>query len=809
MQRTFALITQSLRSLRKTPAFTLTGVLMVGLALGMLSALFSAVHTVLLQALPFAEPKTLFYASGEAPSSQFTGELGVSDEFLVHFQQRAKLIEHVATYRNFTNSFQRDQRVERLEMALGSADLFKALGTAPQLGRLPGVADQDTDMVVLLSDHLWADWFNRDPNVIGKQVIIFGEPREVIGVMPANFVFPINETGVWLSRNVKETDAATRLGRYGDGLVVRAKAGVSATQIQQELQTLVRELPARFGGDAAYAELISQYRVFVMPLSEQLLGPIAGPLWLMLAAAALLLIIAAANLAGLFQVRAEARQREMAVRFALGSGRANLVALILGEAMIISLLAAALGLVLATAILPALLQFAPTGILRLQSTQIGPITVLMSVCAALLVGVLSGFYAALRASRPDVERLRGGGVGGSPAQQRFRKALVVGQTALALILLIGAGLLMRTAAALNAVDPGYDAKDVFTFQFAPDQRAHPDAAAWARFHQDFMQRLDALPGVDSVGLVENIPLNEGTSTVRARTEAMTVPISEGAVVNLTFTAGDYFRSMGIPVLAGRVFDARDHAGSGNIVVSKAAADKLWPGQDPIGKRLQREGLEQWETVIGVVGSVLQSNFWTEAEPLFYEPLMGPVAETSWRVTSPAYVIKSSRADAIAPEVRALIRSVAPSAPMYRQFTLARLVEASMARISFTLVALTAAAILALLLGIIGLYSVLSYLINQRTREFGLRMALGAHAQQLQYSIVGQGMRVVLLGALIGVVLSALASQALASLLFGVATLDLLTFAGTTAAMLMLGALASYVPARRATTMNPMNALRSD
>lgn len=803
-----ALITQSLRSLRKTPAFTATGVLMVGLVMGLLSAIFSVVHTVLLQALPFAEPKALFYVSGTAPSSQFSGELGVSDEFLLHYQQRSKLLAQLASYQTFTNSVQLDQRVERLELASGSTDLFKALGTSPQLGRLPSTADTTDKLVVVLSDHFWNQWFGRDPNVIGKTVIVFGEPREIIAVMPARFVFPRNNTELWLIRGVDVAEISNQLGRFGSGLLVRSKAGVSKTQIQQELQTLVAELPGRFGGDAAYAELIGQYRVMVHSLSEQLLGPVAGPLWLMFASVALLLLIACANLAGLFQVRAEARQREMAVRYALGSGRGNLLALILAEALIIALAAAAFGLFLAALILPQLLQFAPSGVLRLDSAQIGPATIWASLGVALLVGLISGFYAALRASRPDLERLRGG-VGSYPAQQRFRQALVVGQTALALMLLIGAGLLMRTAIALNQVDPGFDARDVFTFQFAPDQKSQPDAKAWALFHQDFLQRLAALPGVQSVGLVDNVPLNEGTDTVRARTESMTVPLAEGAVLNVTVTAGDYFRSMGIPVLAGRVFDARDHAGSGNIVLSKSAADKLWPGQDPIGKRLQREGVEQWATVIGVVGAVRQSNFWTEPEPLYYEPLTGPTPETSWRITSPAYVIKSQRAEAIAADVRALIRSVAPSAPMYRQFTLEQLVQISMAHIRFTLATLATAAAMALVLGVIGLYSVLSYLVAQRTREIGLRMALGAPAPHVRRAIVWQGLRVVLLGAAIGVLLAAFASRALASLLYGVATLDSLTFIATTAGMLGFGALASYLPARRASLMSPMNALRSD
>ena len=797
---------QATRTLGRTPGFTFTAVLMLGLAMGVVTALFSAVNTVLLQPLPFAEPERLFYVSGEAPGSQFTGELGVSNELLVHYRERSKLIERAALYNWFTNTLRVDERSERLEMSLPSNELFTTLGIAPQLGRLPSA--DDTAEVVVISDRLWADWFGRDPKVIGRTVTLFREPREVVGVMPAAFRFPIEDTLLWLSRPVNAAQIQ-QPGRFGDSMLVRARPGVSAEALQAELTQLAAEAPARFGGTPAYASLMQQYRAVVQPLEQQLLGPIAGPLWLLFVAAAVLLLIACANLANLFLVRTESRQRELAVRRALGAGRAQLVRLQLAEALLVSLMAGALALVLSVLLLPMLISLAPAGVPRLQQAALDATTLVFTAIVAVLSGLLCGVLPAWRGAAPQLARLREGGRGQTSGEHRMRQGLVIGQTALALTLLIGAGLLLRSAEALYRVDPGYDVPDVFTFQFAPEQASLNNPAAWARFHQDFLQRLATLPGVQTVGLVENVPLNEGTEVIRARTQDMGVSAAEGQVLNITYSAGDYFRAMGIALVAGRHFDAQDHAGSGALILSKTAAERLWPGRDPIGQRLQREGREEWETVIGVVEDVLQANFWTAPEPLIYAPLMGPTLATSWRVASPAYVIKSTRAESLAGDVRALVREVAPEAPMYRVFTLQGLVQDSLTRLTFTLMTLGLAAALAVCLGAIGLYGVLSYVVASRTREIGVRMALGAPATQVQRMIVRQGLAVVAIGVATGLVAAALASQALGSLLFGVQSVDLLTFISMALLMLCIGALASYLPARRASRLAPMVSLRRE
>jgi predicted permease len=384
---------------------------------------------------------------------------------------------------------------------------------------------------------------------------------------------------------------------------------------------------------------------------------------------------------------------------------------------------------------------------------------------------------------------------------------VVGQTALALVLLIGSGLLVRSFWELRHVDPGYDTDDIFTFQIAPERPELVDGPSFARFDLAFMERLRALPGVRSVGLVENVPLNEGVSGQSFRTEAQGG--DDGTQLSYTFAAGDYFAVMGIEVLRGRIFEDADHLSwRGNVIMSRTAAHLLWPGQDAVGRRVYSPSDSAWVTVIGVVEDVMQDSFRDTPLALVYFPLVGPTA-MSWFVSSPAYVVKTPRADVIASEVRALVREVAPEAPMYRVFTMAGLARDSMVQLSFTMLTLGIASGLALILGTVGLYGVLSYVVAERTREIGVRMALGARAEEVRGMVVKQGARVVGAGVAIGIVAALASTRALGSLLFGVQAVDPVTFAGMSVSMVIVGLLASYLPARRASNVDPIESLRGD
>jgi putative ABC transport system permease protein len=794
------------RALRRSRGFTAIAVGVLGLAIGVSAGMFEIVKTVLLDPLPFAHTDRLYYISASAPGSQFPDEFGVSNEFFLHYKARSRYIEELSTTNSFTSTMRAGDRVERIRMSWPTTSIFATLGATPILGRLP--VAEDEDRVAVISHALWTTWFGGDSSVIGRRYVMSGEAREVIGVMGPEFRFPDDDTRLWISNHLGRADV--RLGQFFEGLVARVKPGVTPEMLATELTAISKELPGAFGGDAGYLKLIGQHRAVVRPLRDQIFRNVSRPLFILLASVTIVLLVACANVANLFLIRAEARQREYAVRRAIGAARGQLLRLQLAEALVVATAAALVAVVLAGLTLPALRAMAPANIPRIGAVAIDASTVGYTILAALVAALACGLIPALRASAPDLARLRDGSRGSTRERGWLRSGLVIGQTALALVLLIGSGLLLRSFVALRSVDPGYDTTDVFTFQIAAEGDHLPDGPAYARFSLAFMERLRALPGVQSVGLVENVPLNEGTATASFRTEEMGSDSSASARLDYTFAAGDYYRTMGIRVVAGRTFEDADQLGTGPLtaVISRSAAERLWPGQDPLGRRLLYARSQAWATVIGVVEDVRQDGFREAGSALVYLPMVGPRPRT-WVIGSPAYVVKTPRAETIAPEIRELARQVAPEAPMYRVFTMEGLARDSMIHLSFTMVILGIVSALALILGAVGLYGVLSYVVAQRTREIGIRMALGADSGRVQRMVVAQGTRVVLVGVGIGLVAAYVSTRALTTLLFDVEAIDISTFAAMAASMLAVGLLATWLPARRASSVSPLESLRGE
>jgi putative ABC transport system permease protein len=792
------------RSLRRTPGFTVVAVGTLGLAIGANAGIFAVVDKVLIDPLPFAASDRLVVIAASAPGSDFPEEFGVSAEFYLEYRTQTDLIEDAGTSNWFTGTLRVADRIERVPLSMPSPTLFTTLGVEPALGRLP--IEEDESTVALISHFAWVDWFGGDPEVIGRAYSINGEMRTVVGVMDADFAFPNDQVLAWIP--VPQRAEGIEPGRFGLNMVARLAPGVEMETLVERLATVAGRLPEKYGGSANYARLIEQHRPVVRSLKEDLLGGASTSLWVLFGSISVVLLIACANVTNLFLVRAERRQMDLSVRRAIGAGWSQLVRFQMAEAVIVAGLAGIAALLVARLGLPLLIAAAPPMVPRLGQASLSLSTYAFTLGTSMFAALVCGILPAIRGARTQPTGLRDGSRGSTRRRHWGRDALVVAQTSMAFVLLIGSGLLVRSFQELRAVDPGYDIEDVFTFQIAIENETRlTDGASFARFHLDFMERLAALPGVRSVGIVENVPLNEGVGGVRIVTEDDASEEDGGALLGRTFTAGDYFSTMGISLLRGRTFEEADHlSNDGYAIVSESAAELLWPGEDPIGRRLQWPALGTWETVVGVVEDVMQYSFRDEVQPLVYFPLVGQSPET-YRLSSPAYVIKTSRAEDIAPEVRAIVREIAPTAPMYRVFTMQELAADSMIELSFTTLALGIASVLALLLGTVGLYGVLSYVVAERTREIGVRMALGAGAERVRRMVVVQGGRVVIVGVAIGLLASVAATRVLDSLLYGVGTVDVLTFSGVAATMVVIGLLASYVPARRASSVDPAESLR--
>lgn len=794
------------RALVRTPGFLVTSVATLALAIGAVVGIFSVVNSVLLRPLPFPDSDRLVVVSGAAPGSDLPERFGLGQEFYLHYKERSQLLDGMFLFGGGTSTLRTEDRVERIQMAFPTNDIYATLGARPQVGRLP-VAD-DADRVVVISDRLWSTWFSRDPAVVGKTYFVSGEMREVIGVMPPEFSFPTEETLLWVAGEVRP--AEVRPGQFGAPVVARLKPGVTREQLGIELTRLSKELPARFGGSPNYARIIEQHSAVVEPLLDRVVGPTASTsLWVLLGAVALVLLIACANVANLFLVRAEGRRRQLAVRRAIGASRAQLVRLQMVEAFLVALLAGGLAVILSAVTLPIFLRAAPEGIPRLGLVGLDLSTLAAAFGLVVVVALACGAMPSLHASSPDLSRLRDGSRGSTGRRHLGRDVLVVGQTALALVLLIGSALLVQSFQRLRTVDPGYETADIYTFQFAPEQERLTDGPTWGRFHLDFMDRLRALPGVTTVGVVNNIPLDEGTGTGRFLTDSM-APEGGGALLDQNFTGGDYFRVMGIELLRGRWFTpAEAVTPNSSVIISQSAAAELWPDRDPIGQRIRRTGdTPQWFTVVGVVEDVKQDDWRGAGEAILYFPLTGPTP-TTWAMGSPAYVVKSPRAASLGGEVRELVRQVAPEAPVYREYTMELLAQRSMVELSFTMLTLGVLSALAMILGAVGLYGVLAYVVAERTREIGVRMALGATAGAVRRMVVSQGAKVVLVGTVVGIAAALASTRLLDVLLYEVNPVDPVVFVAMSIMMIAIGMLASYVPARRASNVDAIESLRND
>jgi predicted permease len=803
-------LTHAMRSLLRAPTFTSIAALTLALAIGANTAIFSVVDAVLLDPLSFPEPDELVVVRGTAPGTDLEEEFGLGAEFYLAYKDNARALEDLAFAGSAQTTVRSGEHVERLFISTGPPSLFSTLGVTPVVGRLPTMSDEEGDVAVI-SHWLWTDWFARDPGVVGQTINVSGAFRTIVGVLPPSFEFPNEQTSLWIHDLITPP---VRPGGFNLNLVGRLAPGATEESLATELAALTPRILESAGGPPPYARILEQYRPIVRSLEEELVGDFAAPLWILLGTMGIVLLIACANVANLLIVRSEARERELSVRQALGAGRGRIIRSLMSEALVLAALGGAAGVIVAWAGVPLVVRAAPESIPRIGDVGIDGGALLFTALVVIVAALAAGILPALKFSNPDVATaLRSSqrtGAAGSPV---MRNALIVVQTAAALVLLVGSGLLLQSFRALRSVDPGYDTENILTFQMAPDAQRQglTDAPAYARFHYMFMDRLAALPGVESVGLVNTLPLDEGAGDARVATAGYNGPPANAPRVKITFADGDYFRTMGIRVLTGQTFERRaDPTAEVSAIVSRSAAEHLWPGQNPIGQVIRPAGAPDsfpWITVGGVVEDVILADFRQQTpEPLIYLPLVGATA-SAWAVGTPAYVVRSRQAERLAPEIRAIIQEIAPGAPMYRVFTMEALANRSMARLTFTMLTLFIAAALALILGAVGIYGTISYVVARRTREIGIRMALGAQAADIRRMVVAQGGRVALVGVVIGLVAAVFSARWLESMLFEVQARDPKVFAAMSAVMIGVALLASYLPARRASAVDPVEAIR--
>ncbi|HSM07073.1 MAG TPA: ABC transporter permease [Longimicrobiales bacterium] len=799
-------LVQAARSLRRAPGFAGVTVLTLALAIGANTAIFSVVKAVLLRPLPFPDADRLVFVGGTAPGSDLPDDLGVPDELYVEYASTVSALEDLALYGTGSSTSRADDHVEQLFVTQATPSFFTTLGARPALGRLP--TDEDDGTVVVLSHWLWQEWFGSDPAVLGRSYTFAQQMRTVIGVLPPEFRFPDERTAFWVPLQIRASEVSP--GGFGPTLVGRLAPDADLDGLRAQLEPLPARVQERLGGPPSYAQTMERYQPVAKTLHEHMVGAVATPLWIVLGTMGIVFLIACTNVANLFMVRAESRRRDMAVRRALGSSRGGIIRAQMAEALLLAGVGGILGAVIAQVGVPLLVRAAPDAVAGgfrsapipgLAEAGLDLTALLFAAGISILAACVFGLLPAIRTSgKGMLGGLREGGRGVVGRGLVARDALIVLQTAAALVLLVGSALLARSFWQLNDVDPGYDTRDIFTFQVAVRRDDITDRASMSRFQYQFMDRIEALPGVESVGFISTLPLDEGAGFAAVTTPDIEASGAEPPRVRNAGAGGAYFQTMGIDLLQGRFFDRlEEEEGAPYVIISQAAAELLFQADDPLDRQIRPADNPNspWFTVIGVVEDTRIDDFRQPPQPAVYLPAVSG---------SPAYVVRTPAADRIAPEIRAIVREMIPESPMYRVFTMETLAANTMGSLSFTMLMLGIAAGLATVLGAVGIYGVLSYLVTQRKREIAVRMALGAEQGGLRRMFVWQGGRVAIIGIALGILIALGLTRFLGTLLFGVEPLDASTFALMSGTMLAVALLASYLPARRASAVDPMESL---
>lgn len=815
------------RALRRTPVFTVTAVLTLAIGIGAATAIFTVVDGVLLRPLPYGQPDRLVGAWFDVPPLSLSHAPQTQATYFT-FQRFAHTISGIAAYQEGAANVAEPGAAsapQRLAAGYISANLVPLLEVAPELGRSFTAAEDAPNgpSVMLISDGLWRTRFGADPGVIGRTLRVDGVVHQIVGVMRRQFRFPSSETEVWLPLQLNPNKPFP--GGFNYSAIARLRPGVTIAAAERDFRAVlprVTEVSPMMAPTVTTQMLLDQAKPqpVLTPMRDDIVGGVATTLWILAGAAGLLLLVACANVANLVLVRADGRQRELAVRAALGAGRARVMGSFLTESAVVAALAGALGLIIAALGVHALVRAGPAGLPRLAEIHVTGAVIGFVVLVTALVALACSAFPAFRFGRAELATtLREGGRGGTAGRDRHRVrgALVAAQIALALVVLAGSGLLLRSFQRLRDVRPGWNSDHLATFWLSLPSSRYTTDSAISRFYAQLTERVGNLTGVRAVGMSSNLPLGqrgqnwspiwiEGDRSVASKLPPLQLFIT---------TDGGFFHAMDIPLVAGRTFYALDgRQRSDEAIVNRVTAEHFWhdpTGRQALGKRFQTLPNGIWFTIVGVVENAHDSSLATAPAPTAYFPETAPADTMFNEVARTMGLVVRTTGDpgAITPAVQQVARSLDPSLPLYDIRSMADVERDSMARLSFTMLLIGVAAVITLLLGAIGLYGVIAYIVSLRTRELGVRIALGATPDALARLVTRQGLALSGTGIAIGLVLFGLVARFMRSLLYGVAPGDPWTLAAASLTLIVIAVLASWIPARRAAGVDPMDALRAE
>jgi putative ABC transport system permease protein len=788
------------RMLVKRPGFALTGILTLALGIGANTAVFSVVDGVLLRPLPVREPERLAIVWEHNLPRGRTHNVVNPANFLA-WKERARSFESFTAFTQWGMNLAGDGEPERVQAGIVMPDFFATLGVSPSLGRgftdadgVPGAAD-----VVVISDGLWKRRFGADPSVIGKTLQLNARTQTVVGVMSASFSIPPG-VELWVPQTVSENLRNAR-GRYLLS-IARLKPGVSVGEARAEMLSIAAQLEKEFPDrDAGWS-------VTVAPLHEDLVRDARPATLLLFGAVALVLLIACGNLANLLLARALGREREVAVRRALGASQGRLLAQFLTESLLLATAGGVLGVLLAGPLLQALMGVVPAQVQALFDVGLNQkalaFTALVSLASALLFGLAPAWSLTHGSLAPSL-REGSSGSGASRQSRRLSRFLVAGEIAVSVVLLVGAGLLLRSFGRLSGVDPGFDGR-ALTFEVSLSGPAYSEGAAQSRFYSEAVSRLAGIPGVEAAGAISWRPIGTGSATSFSVADRPEPAAGQKPVADVRMVTPGTFRALGMPLLRGRDFEPRDTPEQpAVVVVNEATVREFWPGQDPIGKRVRMEwGRDLDAEIVGVVGDVRLSGLDSQPRPTLYW------AQTQLPNSFMTFVLRGAGApQALLSSARARLAALDASIPVARAGTLEEAVQDSLRRPRFTLVLLAAFAAAAALLAAIGLFGVLSYAVGQRVPEIGVRLAIGARPADVLRLVLRDGVRLAIAGTVAGLLGALALSRVMASLLFEVSPYDPAAFAGVLALVSAVSLCAALLPALRASRVDPVEALRAE